>query len=79
MPPAYPGIEPIASGVVEDYIQDDAQACFMSRSHQLGQIPAAPKSRIDLQEVLHSIAVIAVLVNRWQKTGLSHRAVIPGS
>ena len=28
------GIEPVASGVVEDYVQNDANAPFMSLSHQ---------------------------------------------
>jgi len=63
------GIEPVASGVVEDYVQDNAHAGIMSRSHQIGQVSPASKSGIDIQEVLNCIAVIAVLMGSLSEDG----------
>jgi len=62
-------IEPVASGVVEDYVQDDAHAPLMSLGHQPRQIPSAAESRIDIQKVLHPIAMIAALVGSLAEDG----------
>jgi len=62
-------IEPVATGVVENYVQDDAHAPLMSISHQHCQIFPAAESRIDIQKVLHPIAMIAALVGSLAEDG----------
>src|SRR5690606_18729567 len=62
-------IEPVATGVVENSVQDAAHAPLMSLSHQPCQIFPAAESRIDIQKVLHPIAMIAALVGSLAEDG----------
>jgi hypothetical protein len=61
--------------MVEDDVEDDAQALLMRRRDQLDQIGARAEARVDLEEVLDAVAVIAVEMRAL----LEHRAEPEGA
>jgi hypothetical protein len=48
--------------VVEDHVEDDPEPHLVSVADEVDQVATLTKSRIDVEKVLHSVAVIGVLV-----------------
>jgi len=54
------GINLVESGVIEDDVQNDADAVLMRGSDQIDQISARAEVRIDIEEVLHTVTVESI-------------------
>src|SRR3954447_11106702 len=54
-------VYPIVPGMVEDDIEDDAQARCVRSADQVDQLRSCAESRIDLEEILDRAPVIAVV------------------
>src|SRR6185436_14374630 len=55
-------IDPVRARVVEDDVEDDAQAALVRRGDEVDEVAAVTEARVDVEEVLHPVAVIAVRV-----------------
>ena len=63
-------VAPVETRMVKDDVQQDAQARLVRRRHQVDQVAACAEARVHVEEVLHAVAVITVLVPAL----LEHRA-----
>jgi hypothetical protein len=56
------GVDPVVAGMIENDIEQNAYAALVCFRDQLNHVLTIAESRIDVEEVLDGVAVIAVKV-----------------
>ena len=72
------GVGEDVAGVVGDDVEDDVDALLVGGLDEVAELLARSEVRVDVEEVLDAVAVVAVGSNAtWRKGGLTHSAVMP--
>ena len=56
------GVDPVEAGMIEDDVEDDADAFLMRGVHQFDEIAPRAEPRIDIEEMLDAVTVERVQV-----------------